>query len=300
MLSLRISYNIMIINIIMGSTLAWAQDDANELYQAEKWAEAADAYTIVVAENPNDGLSWLRLAASARKSGRYDVALNALSKADDIAFSPLQVNIERARVKVLSDDVEGAIANLQAIAAGGFTAVGFITNDPVLGTLAGNADFDNLVAEMSVAAYPCEHNEAFSEFDFWIGQWDVHGVGGAYAGSNVIKRAQRGCVLIENWSSASGGSGMSINYLDKISGEWVQVWNDASGSQINIRGGMTEEGMLLVGTIHYVTSNSTSPFRGLWTLLPDGRVRQFFEQSADDGETWTTWFEGFYTRKSVD
>lgn len=276
MLSLRIFYNILIINIMMGSTLAWAQDDANELYQAEKWAEAADAYTIVVAENPNDGLSWLRLAASARKSGRYDVALNALSKADDIAFSPLQVNIERARVKVLSDDVEGAIANLQAIAAGGFTAVGFITNDPVLGTLAGNADFDNLVAEMSVAAYPCEHNEAFSEFDFWIGQWDVHGVGGAYAGSNVIERAQRGCVLIENWSSASGGS------------------------QINIRGGMTEEGMLLVGTIHYVASNSTSPFRGLWTLLPDGRVRQFFEQSADDGETWTTWFEGFYTRKSVD
>ena len=40
---------------------------------------------------------------------------------------------------------------------------------------------------------------------------------------------------------------MSINYLDKVSGEWVQVWNDASGSQINIRGGMTEEGMLLVG-----------------------------------------------------
>jgi len=31
--------------------------------------------------------------------------------------------------------------------------------------------------------------------------------------------------------------------------------------------------------------------------LPDGRVRQFFEQSTDGGETWTTWFEGFYTRK---
>ncbi len=300
MLSLRIFYNILIISMILSSSLAWAQDDANDLYQAEKWAEAADAYAIVVAENPDDGLSWLRLAASARKSGSYDAALNALSKADDLAFSPLQVNVERARVKVLSDDVDGAIAILQAIAAGGFTAVGFITNDPVLGTLAGNADFDKLVADMSIAAYPCEHDEAFSAFDFWIGEWDVHGPGGAYAGSNVIERAERGCVLIENWSSASGGSGMSINYLDKINGEWVQIWNDASGSQINTRGGMTEEGMLLVGTIHYVASDSTFPFRGLWTLLPDGRVRQFFEQSADDGETWTTWFEGFYTRKSVD
>jgi hypothetical protein len=39
------------------------------------------------------------------------------------------------------------------------------------------------------------------------------------------------------------------------------------------------------------------PFRGLWTPLPDGRVRQFFEQSNDGGETWVPWFEGFYTRK---
>ena len=42
-------------------------------------------------------------------------------------------------------------------------------------------------------------------------------------------------------------------------GEWVQIWNDGSGSQINIR-----------------------------------------EHSEDDGETWVSWFEGFYTRKSVD
>ena len=136
MLSLRTVGNTLIISIIFSSTLAWAQDDANDLYQAEKWAEATDAYAIVVAENPDDGLSWLRLAASARKSGRYDLALNALSRADDLAFSPLQVNVERARVKVLSDDDEGAISILQAIAAGGFTAVGFIANDPVLGTLA--------------------------------------------------------------------------------------------------------------------------------------------------------------------
>ena len=90
-----------------------------------------------------------------------------------------------------------------------------------------------------VAAYPCEHDEAFSAFDFWVGEWEVHGAGGTYADSNVIERAERGCVPIEIWNSASGGS------------------------QINIRGGMTEEGMLLVGTIHDVSSGSTLPFRGL-------------------------------------
>jgi len=145
--------------------------------------------------------------------------------------------------------------------------------------------------------FPCEQDDKFAEFDFWVGAWDVHIANGTFAGSNDIERAQRGCVLIENWSSAGGGGGMSINYFDKVGGEWVQIWNDASGSQINIRGGLTDDGMLLAGTIHYVASGKTLPFRGLWTLLPDGRVRQFFEQSTDEGETWTPWFEGFYTRK---
>lgn len=148
--------------------------------------------------------------------------------------------------------------------------------------------------------FPCEQDAAFAAFDFWVGSWDVHTADGKFAGTNDIERAQRGCVLIENWSSAGGGSGTSINYLDKTTDEWVQIWNDGSGSQINIRGGMTGDGMLLVGTIHYVTNGTTMGFRGLWTPLPDGRVRQFFEQSNDDGETWSPWFEGFYSRKLAD
>jgi len=148
--------------------------------------------------------------------------------------------------------------------------------------------------------FPCEEDARFAEFDFWVGAWDVHVASGTFAGNNVIERAEHGCVLIENWKSAGGGTGMSINYVDKITDEWVQVWNDASGSQINIRGGLTDEGMLLVGTIHYVANGTTLPFRGLWTPLPDGRVRQFFEQSTDEGENWTPWFEGLYTRKLSD
>jgi hypothetical protein len=54
--------------------------------------------------------------------------------------------------------------------------------------------------------------------------------------------------------------------------------------------------MSLVGTLHTVSNGTTVPFRALFTLLSDGRVRQFFEQSNDDGATWVPWFEGFYTR----
>ncbi len=155
-------------------------------------------------------------------------------------------------------------------------------------------------AQAQAPQFPCEDDARFAEFDFWIGEWEVHTGDEVFAGTNAIESPHRGCVLIENWTSATGGKGMSINYLDHASGEWVQIWNDGSGSQIDIRGGLTDAGMLLTGTIHYVGNDTTLPFRGLWTLLPDGRVRQFFEQSANGGETWVSWFEGLYTRRSVD
>lgn len=277
-----------------------AQGDADSLFEGSEWAAAADAYALRTDSDPQDVVAWFRLAVSSRHAERYAVARTALAKAEQLKFSPLRISMERARLNVLADDVDGAVNELLSVASSGFTAVNVITTDPVLATLEGDAAYDGLVAEMSRQAFPCEHDAAFSAFDFWLGEWDVHTADGTYAGSNAIERAERGCVIIEDWSSAGGGSGTSINYLDKNSSKWVQIWNDASGSQINIRGGMTDDGMLLVGTIHYVANGTTAPFRGLWTPMPDGRVRQFFEQMSPDGETWSPWFEGFYTRKPVD
>ena len=229
----------------------------------------------------------------------FFIPLFAQAQTDDPApapVSPVRAALEQARQSAREGDADAAVDKLQALSDGGFTAVGVITSDVDLMTLQGHAGFDSLVEAMSMQAYPCEYDPRFSEFDFWIGEWEVRIANGGLAGHNEIRPEQHGCVLIENWTSATGGTGTSINYVDKTTDEWVQVWNDASGSQINIRGGMTEEGMLLVGTIHYVASGTTAPFRGLWTPLEDGRVRQFFEQSSDEGETWAPWFEGFYAR----
>lgn len=298
MSSLGLVNKALIITILMISSIANAQDDADTLFEAEKWSEAADAYASKVADDPDDTAAWTRLAVSARRAERYETALDALEKAEEQGFGAVQIGVERVRIDVLRGDTDAAMVKLTELVANGFTAVAFIKNDPILGSMAGSEAFDTLTEELEKTAYPCENDPLFAEFDFWIGEWDVHTAGGQVAGSNVITREQRGCYLSEKWTSASGGGGDSINYVDKITGEWVQVWNDASGGQINIRGGMTDDGMLLVGTLHTVATNTTLPFRGLWTPLPDGRVRQFFEQSNDGGETWVSWFEGFYTRKA--
>jgi hypothetical protein len=245
-----------------------------------------------------DGQAWFALAGNARAAGDLDTASRALERAASNGFSPVRIGVEKSRILVSGGHTDEAIDELNALLANGFTSVGIITGDPVLSSMAGQAAYDELVTNMSVQAFPCAYDEKFSEFDYWLGEWDVHVASGQLAGQNSVEVDQKGCVILEHWTNSGGGKGMSINYVDKITDEWVQVWNSEGGSQINIRGGLTDEGMLLVGTLHTVSTGTTVPFRGLWTLMQDGRVRQYFEQSNDGGDTWVAWFEGFYTRKT--
>ncbi len=191
-------------------------------------------------------------------------------------------------------NIKGKAVILAAIVVIGGCGPGAQPASPV--TSSGSGIDAAVGSSVPETTYPCQHQDRFREFDFWLGEWEVHDSSGQLAGKNVIEAAQKGCVLVEKWQSAAGGTGMSMNYLDQASGEWVQVWIDSGGQQIDIRGGLTGEGMLLAGQIHYTVNGTTLPFRGLWTPLPDGRVRQFFEQSKDNGATWQTWFDGFYSR----
>ena len=258
--------------------------------------DAAAEFAALDKANSEDGQAWYQLAVSARGAGETGIAADALGKAESLVFSPVRIGFERARLAVIAARLADAEIELQKIADSGFTSVQFFTSDPIINSLAGREKYDAFVLTMTVQAYPCEHKEEFRDFDFWLGEWVVHVAGGQQAGTNSITSIESGCMILEEWTNAAGGTGTSINYLDNVTGEWVQIWNDASGSQINIRGGLTDEGMLLVGYIHYVNNGTTQPFRGLWTLLEDGRVRQFFENSTDDGKTWQSSFEGFYTR----
>ncbi|MCZ6559924.1 MAG: hypothetical protein O6931_03415 [Gammaproteobacteria bacterium] len=258
----------------------------------------AAAYAGLEDSGSEDAQDWLQLARNARNAQQLEVAKESLDKAAGYGLSPIRLGMEKARILIAGDDPDGATTELQKLFDTGFTAVGVLTNDPLIHSLAGSKDYDELVRTMSVQAYPCAQQAGFQDFDFWVGEWDVHLANGTPAGSNIIEPIERGCALTEHWTSASGGTGMSVNYLDKANDEWVQIWNAEGGSQIIIRGGLKDDGMAMQGYIHYVGNGTTAPFRALWTPLPDGRVRQYFEQSNDGGSTWVPWFEGFYSRRN--
>ncbi|MDQ3118870.1 MAG: hypothetical protein M3Q89_04790 [Verrucomicrobiota bacterium] len=62
----------------------------------------------------------------------------------------------------------------------------------------------------------------FRRFDFWIGRWKVISPEGVQVGTSEITRAADGCAVREEWKSARGGSGTSINYFDAADGQWHQ------------------------------------------------------------------------------
>jgi hypothetical protein len=144
---------------------------------------------------------------------------------------------------------------------------------------------------------PCESQPAARGFDFWLGTWDVVDAKGQPAGTNTIRKAAGGCALHESWTSARGPYvGESLNYYDVVAGRWVQVWVDSTGAVIQIAGRLEAGAMKLTGE-RVQRDGTRTAFRGTWTRLEGGRVRQLFEESADGEKSWQVWFDGYYTRR---
>ena len=128
-------------------------------------------------------------------------------------------------------------------------------------------------------------------FDFWVGEWDVHRSDtGELVGRNVITRLHGGHVLAESYTTVTGGfSGSSLNGFEREGGRWHQCWMDSTGLVLDIYGGLVDGDMVMCSEMHDGRAERIS-----WTPLPDGSVRQHWQQSTDEGITWLTVFDGMY------
>jgi hypothetical protein len=146
----------------------------------------------------------------------------------------------------------------------------------------------------------CDGLEHRADFDFWVGEWNVYGPDGQFAGTNSIRKSQGGCLIEEHWSGAGGSTGFSMNYYDPLQESWRQVWMSA-GAYIDYTGGLNDDGaMVLEGEIFYQQRSDRFPFRGVWTPNDDGSVTQHFTQYDPDADTWNDWFIGRYVRQEDD
>ena len=148
-------------------------------------------------------------------------------------------------------------------------------------------------------ATPACAGPAAHRLDFWIGEWEVKNPAGGLEGHNRIEKILGGCAILEHWTEADGSEGKSLFYFDALGARWKQVWVTDGGQfkekeQVPLEVSAHPEAIRFQGEIPLRDGRRLQD-RTTLTALPDGRVRQLIEQSADGGATWRAW-EGFYTR----
>lgn len=134
-------------------------------------------------------------------------------------------------------------------------------------------------------------------FDFWIGNWEVaNSNNGTAAGTSTISREEGGCVIRENWVSATPGyTGTSLNFYNAQTDQWEQLWVDNTGAFLKLKGNREGNQMILTSDEFTKDDGKTYRNRITWTKNDDGTVRQHWE--VLQGDEATTAFDGIYTKK---
>ena len=272
-------------------------DQANQLYTAKNWSAAAPAFEAITNAEPANALAWLRLGVSRHKLGQYAPAVEAYKHIEsDPQLGPSALYREAASLAKLDRKPEAITALDKAVDAG-LTQPDLFRQDADLASLRGEPAFKSMLEKADTIAHPCAHKQEYRQFDFWLGEWDVVTTQGQNpAGTSSIQLIIDQCVLLENWTGGGGGSGKSFNHYDTSRKIWMQDWVDSQSNSIHFEGRL-ENGVMSF----YADSNrpdGTPIKRHLqFFKLDSDHVRQFSQQSADAGKTWTTEYDFTYNRK---
>jgi len=243
--------------------------------------------------NPFDGRSWMRLGYALHNMKEYKQAAVAYEKANENEYALSLTRYNLACAMAMQGDTEAAFEWLERALEAGWSNVKQLREDTDLESLRNDPRFAEAIKVADRNDRPCEYDDRYRQFDFWIGSWNVYNPQGSKVGENRITRELKGCMLHEHWQSVLGNTGQSINYFDPAKKKWIQQWVDAGGGVINYEGEFSDGAMRFQGV--NISMDGTSELsRMTFTPNPDGIVWQLIEQSKDNGKTWYVWFDGKY------
>lgn len=141
------------------------------------------------------------------------------------------------------------------------------------------------------APTPCATSPDRRKFDFWLGEWKVTRPDGVEVGKSSIQSISGGCALLENWTSALGGQGKSINAFNAATGQWQQYWIGQDGNVTEYRESEWHD-----KSVTFVARASSRVQRLTFTPMSDGSVRQLGETSSDGGKSWAVNYDFRYRK----
>ena len=269
---------------------------ADSLFARGDYAAAAVAYRKIVDEQPSSGRAWMRLGFARAQLGDHAAAADAFEHA--VALGPTAVALyNAARERVRLGQTDRGLALLQRAGATGAIPPDFLSRDTALAALRGDRRFRAALDSAARASTPCAADRDARRFDFWVGEWDVRTPQGQTAGSSSVLPVSGQCALLENWTSAFGTSGKSLNGYNRALGHWQQFWIGQDGSVTEYRES-SWDGPSLVFLAPAAPGDTTHTERRLtFTPLSKDLVRQHGETSSDQGRSWRTSYDLYYHRK---
>lgn len=265
---------------------------ANDAFQRADWAAAAKAYEAILAIEDHPA-----------QHGRYGTALVELGKPRDaiahleksLAIIPNpRVAFHLARAHAKLGETDATFAALDKTVAFGGVPVATLRGERDFASFTTQQRFKDVLEKDLAAVEPCRAAPEFRQFDFWIGEWTVSDPKGNFAGTSSVQLILGSCTVFENWTG-SGSSGKSFNIYDVKDKKWHQTWVDDRGRFSHYIGGITDGKMVIVADSS--VNGKPSLARMTYSKLANGDVRQFGENSIDNGRTWTTTFDLIYTKR---
>lgn len=273
---------------------------AAALTQAEQWPEAAEAYRAVVAEEPGNGIAWLRLGQAYVEIGQPHEALDAFGEVPRTGFQTPFLHVFQARAYAQLGRESDAFEVLEAVQpVAGMGGAALLMGFEELAIYSGTPRFDAVAEAFDAADWPCRADPVSREFDFWIGDWDVY-VSGALAGQNTVELMLGDCTLLENWTSARSREGKSFNWVDRSTyreHRWRQLWVADGGNTLDYYNGHYADGAMRFEGHTFTPAGDSIPQKLRFENVAPDTVRQVFEQSNDGGATWVVTFDGLYVRR---
>lgn len=145
-----------------------------------------------------------------------------------------------------------------------------------------------------------------SEFDFWLGEWNLKWPGGQAGtpedetgrGTNVITKVLDDCVILENFRT-EGFSGMSVSTIKRQTGKWHQTWVDSNGGFLTFRGEFRDGEMELRTEPFENPAGEQQVNRMVWRNIADDLLDWHWQRSLDKGGTWEDLWVIRYTRSDA-
>lgn len=139
----------------------------------------------------------------------------------------------------------------------------------------------------------------YTQFDFWVGDWEVFNEAGEKIGENLIEKLEDNCIVNENWTGEKGGTGKSYNYYDPLDQTWNQLWISNTGNILKLKGTASKNTMILKSELS--TGEKGKYYNQIsWTKNSDGSVTQLWDIYDPQGNFLSNAFKGIYRKKSTD